>query len=133
MVNATIVDCQRPFKFANSESRLEKIMQNRRPSQTHGTNINYYSTTNLNVNSFNIHNTTLENCNNNITPVTRPSFFTSTSVNITTLLSETSMECYRLTVMLDFIVIVAIYLCGKCNYQLILETNKRYSTNLVRT
>ena len=69
-----------------ANSRLEKLpqimMQNSRiqaKSQTHH-NINYYCGT-VNVNSFNIHNITMEDCYNNI-PVTRSSFSLSASVPI---------------------------------------------------
>ena len=42
--------------------------------QTHGGgNINYYYQCTMNVNSFNVHDTTMEDCYNNI-PVTRSSF-----------------------------------------------------------
>ena len=77
LVNAIIVD----RSLANS--RLEKLpqmpvqngrIQETKPEedqhQTHG-NINYCT---VNVNSFNIHNITMEHCYNNI-PVTRSSFF----------------------------------------------------------
>ena len=78
------------------------------------------------VNSFNVHNTTMEDCYNNI-PVTRSSFTLFFFLNIiwAILLLETSTD-YLLTVRVSFLTvaglavscILAIYICGK--YQLLL-------------
>ena len=96
--------------------------------QTHaGRNINCYHQCTMNVNSFNVYNTTMEDCYNN-TPVTRSSFFpllqvlSPSNLNNTILLLETLTDYpSRLTVRISFSTaaglvvsfILAIYLCGK--------------------
>ena len=93
--------------------------------QPHG-NVNYHCQCTMNVNCFNVHNTTMEHCYNNIT-VTRSSFslrvfFPCNLNHIAILLLETSTDYpSRLTVRMSFSTaaglaisgILAIYLCGK--------------------
>ena len=96
--------------------------------QTHAdSNINYYYQCTMNVNSFNVHSTTMEDCYNNI-PITRSSFFpllqvlSPNNLKTTILLLEISTDYpSRLTVRISFSTaaswavsfILVIYLCGK--------------------
>ena len=111
---------------------IQELKEDQR--QTHAScNINYYHQCTMNVNSFNAHNTTMEDCYNNI-PVTRSYFFppslhilSSYNLKITILLLETStFYPSRLTVRISFSTaaalavscMLAIYLCGKGVYHL---------------
>ena len=120
---------------------IQELKEDQR--QTHAScNINYYHQCTMNVNSFNAHNTTMEDCYNNTTmedcynntPVTRSYFFppslhilSSYNLKITILLLETStFYPSRLTVRISFSTaaalavscMLAIYLCGKGVYRL---------------
>ena len=102
----------------------QELKENQR--QTHaGCNIHYYHQCTMNVNSFNAHNTTMEDCYNNARSYFYPPslhILSPSNLKITVLLLETStFYPSRLTARISFSTaaalavscILAIYLCGK--------------------